>query len=63
MEKIYIVMGIMTYMSLIAIIYIVADGIRDLIKRYGKAVLNGFKLIAGQRGGLYYIVNGHRRYI
>ena len=63
MEKIYIVLGIMTYVSLVAIMYVVADSVRDLIKRYSNAVIDGFKLIAGKRGGLYYIVNGRRRYI
>lgn len=62
-EKIYIVMGMITYVSLVTIVYIVADGVRDLIVRYSKAIINGFKLIAGKRGGIYYMVNNRRRYI
>lgn len=60
---IYAVLGLITYMALISIVFIIADGLGGLNRKCKEWVEQGFRLIAGKRGGLFYVVNGRKRYI
>jgi len=56
---IYLVLGLITYVALVSILFILADSM-SVVKRVVAGML---RLMAGKRGGLFYVDNGRRRYI
>lgn len=56
---IYIVFGLITYVALVAILFVLADSVAVV----GRVVTIMLRLMAGRRGGLFYMDNGRKHYI
>ncbi len=59
---IYVALGIITYVSLICVLYVVSDGISYFAGKCGSAVARCFRLIAGKPGEIFYIDDKNERH-